>query len=146
MKRIHVEEIFDYKGYKCVCIFVAGGWRCGYVSVDNTHPWFRKNYYDECPDEIMCHWGLTYSGDGRHFDNEDENLWWFGFDCGHYGDGIDYDTAKEYGLINDKEYFIQKELMDYFNGDDETIKDKEFVKENCKMIVEQLIAVEKRGC
>lgn len=140
MKRIHVEEVFDYKGYKCVCTFNAGGYRCGYVAIDNTHPWFKKNYYDDCPEEIMCHWGLTYSGDGKHFGNEDDSLWWFGFDCGHFGDGIDYDTAKGYGLITDKEYLIQKEIMETIY-DDETIKDKEFVKENCKMIVEQLIVV-----
>lgn len=144
MKRICVEEIFDYKGYKCICTFVAGGWRCGYIAVNNTHPYYGLSFDNDGPSEVMCHWGLTYSGEGKHFYYDDDGLWWFGFDCGHYGDGIDYDTSKKYGLINDKEYFMQKELMNYFNGDDTTIKDKEFVKENCKMIVEQLINIKKK--
>lgn len=142
MKRIHVEEIFDYKGYKCACTFVAGGWRCGYVLVDNTHPYYMKEYTSKGPDEIMCHWGLTYSGDGKHFYDTEENLWCFGFDCGHYGDAVEIDKAREYGLIGEKEYLIQKEIFSVF--EDSTIKDKEFVKENCKMIVEQLIAVKKK--
>lgn len=34
---------------------------------------------------IDVHGGLTFSGKLK---NQDESLWWFGFDCGHYCDGI----------------------------------------------------------
>lgn len=145
MKRVYLEEMFEYKGYKCACVFNAGGFRCGYVAVDNTHPYYGKDYTDEGPNEIMCHWGLTYSDNGKHFYDGDKDFWWFGFDCGHYGDATDYDTAKEYGLINDKEYLIGKQYEKMLTFDDTTLKTKEFVEENCKMIVEQLIAVKKKG-
>ncbi len=144
MQRIYVEGIFEHKCYKCVCVFNAGGFRCGYVSVDNTHPYYGKNYTEDGPDNIMCHWGLTYSGNGSHFYTDDDCYWWFGFDCGHYEDGVDFDTAKEYAIVSDKEYLIGKEFSVALN-DGALIKTQEFVEENCKMIVEQLIAVEKRG-
>ena len=40
------------------------------------------------PDRILnVHGGLTYSG-GKDYPIENkENLWWFGFDCGHCDDG-----------------------------------------------------------
>lgn len=146
MKRVYLEEMFEYKGYKCACVFNAGGFRCGYVAVDESHPYYKKNYdLDEGPENIMCHWGLTYSGDGKHFYDGDDNLWWFGFDCGHCEDGVDYDTAMKYGLISEKEYAIGMNYQDLISFDGITVKDKEFVKENCKMIIEQLIAVKKKG-
>jgi hypothetical protein len=144
MQRIYVEGIFEHKGYKCVCVFNAGGFRCGYVSVDNTHPYYGKNYTEDGPDNIMCHWGLTYSGNGSHFCTDNDVSWWFGFDCGHYEDGVDFDTAKNYAIISDKEYLIGKEFSVALN-EESSIKTQEFVEENCKMIVEQLIAVKNRS-
>lgn len=49
--------------------------------------------YDHAPDSLLeCHGGITYSGgcDGpichTPAPGEPENVWWFGFDCGHAGD------------------------------------------------------------
>lgn len=145
MKRVHLEEMFEHKGYKCACTFTKMGFRCGYVAVDNTHPWFGKDFNDYGPEEIECHWGLTYAGEGKHFYDEDDNLWWFGFDCGHCSDMPDYKQAKEYGLINEQEYFLGKRYESMLAFDDSTVKDLEFVKENCKLIVEQLHLIKKRG-
>ena len=35
------------------------------------------------------HGSLTYSGDNDGTYPVESNLWWLGFDCGHYGDGRD---------------------------------------------------------
>jgi len=37
---------------------------------------------------INVHGGLTYSdgSDDNKYPVESSNIWWFGFDCGHYGD------------------------------------------------------------
>ena len=146
MKRIYLEEVFDYKGYKCACVFNAGGYRCGYVAVDESHPYYKMDYTDDGPNEVMCHWGLTYSGKGRHFYDDFDDLWWFGFDCGHCEDGMDCDTALRYGLISGVEYNVGMEMQEALNMDENvTVKTKEFVEENCKMIVEQLIAIKKKG-
>ena len=40
--------------------------------------------------DIVCevHGGLTYSGGAGKYPVPGEDLWWFGFDCGHAGDGV----------------------------------------------------------
>ena len=144
MKYTCVEEIFEYNGYKCACVFTKGGYRCGYVAIDKNHPYYGLDCGDEGPNEIDCHWGLTYGGTGVHFCADEEGVWWFGFDCGHYTDLTDCNTAREYGLINDKEYSVAIVFENILAADEDiTLKDKEFVKENCKLIVEQLRRVKK---
>lgn len=136
---VYIEEKFEHNSYKCVCVFTKGGYRCGYVAVNTNHPYYGLSYDNEGPDEILCHWGLTYAGNGNHFNGGEDGLWWFGFDCGHYNDLTDYETAKNYGLINDKEYSVGMVFENILKEDEDIIlKDKEFVKDNCKMIVEQL--------
>ena len=71
-----------------------GNW-CGYVAVEPGHPWHGKGY--EVPD-VEVHGGLTFAAScdddapvegavchmpepGRPAD-----VWWFGFDCGHFND------------------------------------------------------------
>ena len=40
------------------------------------------------PDKICnAHGGLTYSGGKDYPIKNEKKLWWFGFDCGHNGDG-----------------------------------------------------------
>lgn len=145
MKYVHLEEMFEHNGYKCACTFIKTGYRCGYVAVDNTHPWFYKDYDEDGPNDVKCHWGLTYAGEGVHFYDKDDDLWWFGFDCGHCSDIPDYKQAKEYGLINEQELIIGKRYQDMMIFENSTMKDLEFVKDNCKLIVEQLDIVKKRG-
>ena len=67
------------------------GYRCGYVAVPKTHLCFGCCYND--PDieiNIEVHGGLTFDGPlelpGLPVLTD---LWWFGFDCAHYGDAPD---------------------------------------------------------
>lgn len=67
---------------------------CGYVGVNKNHSLYEKNY-DEAHTtyDISVHGGLTYSDkcNGNEEDgichvveeNEDGDIWWFGFDCAH---------------------------------------------------------------
>lgn len=70
-----------------------GHW-CGYVGIPLLHPLYGLGY-DE-PD-VHVHGGLTFAGrciDGPEDEvvchvvepGEDDNVWWFGFDCAHGGD------------------------------------------------------------
>jgi len=82
-----------------------GNW-CGYAGVPNSHPLYGAGY-SSCPqgcEESWCqhtpealvevHGGLTYAArcqaDGPicHVPEpgEPDDVWWFGFDCGHAGD------------------------------------------------------------
>ena len=78
------------------CLIVRGpiGNLCGYVGVNSTHPYFQKSY-NLIEHDIDVHGGLTFSDKCQkavegvcHLveNNEDDNVWWFGFDCGHYQD------------------------------------------------------------
>lgn len=67
---------------------IHGSHRCGYVGVRKSHPLFNSDY-DRL--DIECHGGLTFSGYPKLADEKD--LWWFGFDCAHEGDRVDYGYA-----------------------------------------------------
>ena len=137
MKRIYLEEVFDYKGYKCACVFNAGGYRCGYVAVDESHPYYKMDYTDDGPNEVMCHWGLTYSGEGRHFYDDFDDLWWFGFDCGHCYDSNDYDLAIEY-FPHLKEHLLWTKEIEGRYPIGKEIRTLEYVEKECKKLAEQL--------
>ena len=64
---------------------------CGYVAVNNDHPWHGVEYDNiEGGDGgyIDCHGGLTYSADNHKVIGikGEDGLWWVGFDCAHLGD------------------------------------------------------------
>jgi hypothetical protein len=72
-----------------------GHW-CGYVGVHQGHELHGKRYQDI--EDIDVHGGLTYSNKCDPSEREgtgvchvpgpgeDEDVWWFGFDCAHYND------------------------------------------------------------
>ena len=128
-----VEKQFQYKGHECTCVFTRNGYRCGYVST---------TLYRDCSDfDIDCHWGLSFAGMlPREY--APKGAWYIGFDCGHCEDGIDTKSAYDYGLIDE----ATKERFDksFWYLKDYPVKDVEYVVEQCKKIVDQLEALEKR--
>lgn len=80
-----------------------GVW-CGYVGVPEGHRLFEKDYNDlfdwetEIGDEVDVHGGLTFASRCQPGATEGSRavchtarpgspeVWWFGFDCGHYND------------------------------------------------------------
>ncbi len=70
---------------------------CGYVGVGLDHPWHGKDYDTINPD---VHGGLTFADGCAEGDDpaigvchiplpgRPDDVWWFGFDCGHYMDVI----------------------------------------------------------
>lgn len=70
----------------------ALGFLCGYVGVPRSHPAYRK----DCDAvDVSVHGGLTFSdtcSGGDHdichkvSPGEDDDVWWLGFDCGHFSD------------------------------------------------------------
>jgi hypothetical protein len=74
------------------------GFWCGYVGVPRSHPYFEKEYGEV---DVEVHGGLTFSDrcsasedphDICHVveEGEDDEVWWLGFDCGHYRDASPY--------------------------------------------------------
>lgn len=135
------ENKFEYKGYDCIVLFMPMCHRCGYVGIPIGHKYYKMNYNDI---DIECHGGLTYSRDYLIGQN-DENKWWIGFDCAHYGDEHDWRTAREYWKDNPKqlEYINQEEEFyeEFYKSLDDvhhSLCTLNYVEDECQHIVDQL--------
>ena len=123
-----VEKQFEYKGHDCICIFSIRGIRCGYVSVTD-----KEKPYDDY--DIDCHGGLTFDGELPDYYKPKAD-YYIGFDCGHCCDGINYDQAVKYNLIEQSEADYNKKLFSYLSG--YPVRDLDYVEANCRSIVDQL--------
>ena len=86
-----VEKVFSYRGYQCYVVFLSAGWRCGYVSI----PAAKNKKYNY--DMLLCHGGITYSDSICPIPCvQASDFWWIGFDCAHYGDGMDLNACEKY--------------------------------------------------
>lgn len=74
------------------------GYRCGYVGVPKGDPLYGMQYNDEIFDSVDAHGGLNFS-DTRKFVTPDD-IWFFGFDCGHCGDAVDKMTEEGKAHLN----------------------------------------------
>jgi hypothetical protein len=81
-------------GLPCMIVRNRIGALCGYVGVHDDHPWHGKDYGDV---DVEVHGGLTFAAACQEgpiestiwhavADGEPDDVWWFGFDCGHLGD------------------------------------------------------------
>jgi hypothetical protein len=103
-------KMWEHSGLNC-CIVrnMYSGVLLGYVGVPPTHPAYGVNYMDA--EYVKVHGGLTYSA-------EHEGLWWFGFDCNHFGD---YAPFNEFASYDKGEY-----------------RNMNYVTEQCNNLAEQL--------
>ena len=80
---------WEHAGLPCLAVRNQFGVWCAYAAVPPGHRLHGQPY--ETPD-VGVHGGLTYadrcSGDICHTPRpgEPEDVWWFGFDCGHFSD------------------------------------------------------------
>ena len=86
-------DIFDGV-YKGVNYYIREGYEkrlCGYIKVEEGHPWYGVEY-DEV--EVECHGGPTWSDfiDGR-------TGWWLGFDTNHHED---WDNPKDFSYVENE--------------------------------------------
>lgn len=82
-------------GLPCLAVRNHYGAWCGYVGVDESHPAYLMNYDSV---DVSVHGGLTFAdmcqeeapeGHGVcHIPGpgEPDQVWWLGFDCGHFRD------------------------------------------------------------
>ena len=140
-KRYIVEKDFEYKGLRCVVIFSMNGWRNGYVGVPKSNKYYGKDYCD-VEQELNygdCHGGITYSSSEENSDYPVESdLWWFGFDCAHLGDGKDLDLAYEKFPEYREQILATKQVEDMFPIY-ELVRDLGYVEQNCISLANQLL-------
>lgn len=131
MKHYIVEFDRNYKGLRLVGIFGDRGYRCGYVGVPKENKYYGKDYMNM--DFISCHGGLTFSSGIENSTYPiSSNLWWFGFDCIHLGDGTDVELVEK---------IFHKPIVDNLFDDDYVISQSE-VMSNCTSIARQLLGEE----
>lgn len=70
-------------GYQCRIVRTEVGALCGYVAVDPTHPYFKKDYDEPGLKYLEVHGGVTFADNQPGFPTD---MWWIGFDCAHYKD------------------------------------------------------------
>lgn len=98
-KKEPLRKEFRAHGFDCLIIRAPLGHLCGYVGLPPDHPLYGK-HYDELPDEIDVHGGVTYGEEcGGHIchrpaPGESDHLFWVGFDCAHYNDLSPYETSR----------------------------------------------------
>lgn len=107
-------------GLPCLIVRNRLGALCGYVGVTEEHPWFKRDYFHDIEKLVEVHGGITYSAfcqedeDGIcHIPDEGEpdRVWWFGFDCAHYGDDYPKDKPSSSGSVYRNVEYVQGEIL-----------------------------------
>lgn len=148
-----VELEWNHCGLPCMVLMTSLGHRCGYVGVPKDSPLYGMDYDNNKLREVMVHGGLTYSNNMSTLSSpyitmmkNVSDYWWFGFDCGHSGDGRDLKTALKYFMGTEQEKEI-KNLIDFehkysnlYNG---SVKTTDYCADSCNELAEQLAKIEK---
>ena len=150
-------------GYRLLVIFQPMGHRCGYVGLPKDHVANNIESYIPCVyfedldewtinkiiiqkniNNIKVHGGLTYANSDKEiFKN---NRWYFGFDCIHGGDAVDYESAFKYFKDNPeviKKLKQNQDLDNKFPINDNVVRDLDYVKKEVKSLYKQLKAIAK---
>ena len=134
-----VQWVDEATGLTCIARRnMRGGNWCGYVGVNDGHPYFKKGYDDV---EADVHGGLTYAdlcegepGEGIcHLPapGEPDAVWWLGFDCAHAWDRRPGDEAM-WREIGKPELALPEPNARY--------RTLQFVKDECAKLAAQLKA------
>jgi hypothetical protein len=142
---------FTHVGFACLIVRNHTGTLCGYVGVPEDHPCYKKDYSEV---DVDVHGGLTFAAacqvDGPicHIPEPGmtDNVWWFGFDTGHFMDISPSmlwmeQTYTELGEIADAREKRHEEFNQVFGHNDpmkETYKDIAYVTGEVKSLAEQL--------
>lgn len=117
-------------GLPCLIVRGPSGALCGYVAVENGHPYYEIDCADwQQPHDLRIHGGVSYSDkcqeNGRicHLPEpgKPDDVWWIGFDCAHSGD-----VSPAY----DKQHWS-----------DSYYKSIGYVKSECESLAAQLIGI-----
>lgn len=130
-----LEKVFEYRGYRCVVLFQSMGFRTAYVALPKDSQFYGVNY-DEIP--VECHGGLTYADFDLYSQGDIKDVWWIGFDCGHYFDKRDIETCKKY---YEETPYMNASLIEL--TDEGEVKTLNFCMNECTDIVDQIINLER---
>ena len=126
-----------HRGFDYLILSNDLGFRCGYVRIPESHPFFDK-HYDEM--DVTVHGGLTFGGFC-----EKDSLWgegfWIGFDCGHCYDLPDPDEMNRETLLAQKHMKKFNKAIDQLTrvtgGSPRKIRSAGYVESQCRHLAEQ---------
>lgn len=105
------EKSFKYLGYECRIIRIDGlGHLCGYVRIPKTNRIYKKEFGDYPISDLLVHGGVTFTG--NRFDDND---WWIGFDCAHFGDLVPGSGYTATGTTYKDMDYVTKEIKNLVN-------------------------------
>jgi len=140
-------------GHRCGYVGVRKGHPFYKIAYDSTIPQKLRDKWKEMKEkpvgkrgviDVLCHnpkepkvgilfdvhGGITFSeGDGK-FPVVGEGVWWFGFDCAHYGD------AKDMSIMSEKYQKIELTYPSSFPGD--IVRSLEYCINECESLAVQL--------
>lgn len=132
----------NYRSYDWCVTFTDRGSRCGYVAIPVSHPFNQYISLDEdLVRELEVHGEVTYLGKPFIEEKICDDIW-IGFDADHYYDGRDIECLEKYFPEMAEAFIINGKsiLSKSFIG---PIKTMEFMENECKKLIEQLILQEK---
>ena len=124
------EDSFEYNGYRCrIQRADTTGSLCGYVALPKDHEFSKIDYMDI---DIEAHGGITYGQE------DDQGVYWIGFDCAHWGDYSPKHAIIE--KLSNRLFDLQSKYPHCLQERDKgsTYKNIEFVRNECRRIVDQL--------
>lgn len=138
-------------GLDCLIVRNHMGGLCGYVGVQPGHKWHGKQY-DELGEHPDVHGGLTFSEfcaegegveDGPYIchipePGRPENVWWLGFDCGHFNDlmpGMEQFKGEMLKTLDDVQKILDTEIESWHKPKYRTF---DYVKGECARLAFQI--------
>ena len=125
-------------GFRAIVIMTDIGFHCGYVGVAPGHPLHGADYdrhsnaLGDAPSSVFdVHGWLTFSGERGGSMIEENDLWWFGFDCGHCGDA----PSPEYLEKMQQEYPDSSFMWEHVEG---VFRDVDYCVAECESLARQI--------
>jgi len=102
-------------GFKCLAKINQTGTPVGYVGLPQEHPDFGKHYDDI--EDVEVHGGLTFAG---YWQDQADDLWYVGFDCGHAWDMNPFLTSSDDAIPR----YTSNKSLDYVEEETERLAEQ----------------------
>lgn len=146
-----VHWIDEESGYDCLIRRTVCGALCGYVGIKENHSFYKKGH-DLLNGGVAVHGRLSYSDlcqeDEKvtgicHLSENEDKVWWFGFDCDHGYDLLPCRRPQHIDAIHALYDTIDSLFNAELYANDQTYKDINYVKNEIKSLAKQLKELEK---
>jgi len=146
--RVKIEG--KHRDFEYVVLSMDMGFRCGYVKVPESHPFYKKDCSEKIIYNLDVHGGITFSshtiGDECLSDG-----YWLGFDCIHIStdipdrDEMSPEVLKSSGRFSESIRELDKildSILPSYDKPERKIRNDRFVESHCRNLCDQLASVQ----